>query len=483
MKAVLEKQIDEWLEKHKDMLTRDICELVRIKSVADKDNLIKPFGQGCRDVLDKFIEICGRHGLESENHEYYVAESYNPSWKNKKGRIGLMGHLDVVPEGKGWTYPPYDGVVKDGWIIGRGAQDNKGPCIAALYTLLCLRDLGIEMHHDIRVLAGTNEENGMDDAVYYANKCRIPDFTIVVDSPFPLCYGEKGIVEAWMISNDSFTNEVIHFAGGAVSNQIPSDAELVLQYHQCFEGILEKTDEACECRREGNNVKIQAKGIAGHIAFPDKTKNAISVLADFVLKRGLLLEKRDRDIMKFVLEASSYSNGDGVGIACNDEISGELVCGCGIVKMQEHKVQININARCPVTADGYEILDRMKTYISAKGFDLGKTRVLESNYYPKESQIIRNLSQTFQSVTGLKWEPQIFSAGTHARKIPNAVAYGPGCLNELTMPYEPFPDGHGGAHQPDEAQSIDSLCLAIKIYVFAVLRIDTLSIGNEKQRE
>lgn len=188
----LEHSIDVWIEENKNTLAEEICELIRIRSVADKDDKIKPFGQGCRDVLEKFMEICERHGLETQNHAYYVAEAYDPAQKEKKDRIGLMGHLDVVPEGTGWLYPPYDGIRKGGWIIGRGSQDNKGPCMAGLYTLLCLRDLGIELKHDIRALAGTNEESGMEDAVYYRENCETPDFTIVVDSPFPLCYGEKG---------------------------------------------------------------------------------------------------------------------------------------------------------------------------------------------------------------------------------------------------------------------------------------------------
>ena len=143
MRKDLEKRIDQWIAGKKSTLIEEVCELVRIKSVADKENEVKPFGQGCRDVVDRFIEICHRHGLETQNHSYYVAEAFDPDIERKQGRIGLMGHLDIVPEGEGWLYPPYEGIVKGGWIIGRGAQDNKGPCLAGLYTLLCLRDLGM----------------------------------------------------------------------------------------------------------------------------------------------------------------------------------------------------------------------------------------------------------------------------------------------------------------------------------------------------
>ena len=49
----------------------------------------------------------------------------------------------------------------------------------------------MELKHDIRVLAGTNEENGMEDAAYYTGNCQCPDFTIVVDSPFPFMLWRK----------------------------------------------------------------------------------------------------------------------------------------------------------------------------------------------------------------------------------------------------------------------------------------------------
>ena len=473
--------IDAWIEENKNALAEEICELIRIRSVADKDNKIKPFGQGCRDVLEKFMEICERHGLETQNHAYYVAEAYDPAQKEKKDRIGLMGHLDVVPEGTGWLYPPYDGIRKGGWIIGRGSQDNKGPCMAGLYTLLCLRDLGIELKHDIRALAGTNEESGMEDAVYYRENCETPDFTIVVDSPFPLCYGEKGIVEAWMVSDKKFSDKVIRLSGGEVSNQVPGEAELVLSRNPQLEALLEVKNEECEWKTDEDHIIIRAKGTAGHVAFPDKTKNAITILAGFALRRGLLQEEQDQNIMKYILEASAGTDGSGLGIVCSDDISGALVCGCGIVQTENGTVRLNVNARCPVTADGHELLAKLQKHAEDKGFHLEKTRVLESNYYPKEKTVIQKLSRTFQTVTGLDWEPQIFNAGTHARKLPNAVAYGPGCLNDLVPPCEPLPEGHGGAHQPDEAQSIDSLCLALKIYILAVINIDELNLREDKQ--
>lgn len=57
--------------------------------------------------------------------------------ERKAGNVemGIWNHLDVVPEGKEWIYPPYTCTEKDGFLIGRGIQDNKGPAVAVLYAM------------------------------------------------------------------------------------------------------------------------------------------------------------------------------------------------------------------------------------------------------------------------------------------------------------------------------------------------------------
>ena len=54
--------------------------------------------------------------------------------------IAVLGHLDVVPEGEGWSFPPFGGEIQDGKVLGRGSIDDKGPTITALYALAALRD-------------------------------------------------------------------------------------------------------------------------------------------------------------------------------------------------------------------------------------------------------------------------------------------------------------------------------------------------------
>ena len=210
----LVQQVDQWIARHRDEMVDEVCRLIRFPSVADP-NGVPPYGQNCREVLDAYLEIGKSHGLAARNHDYHVGELYCPQWEGKPKRIGLMGHLDVVPAGEGWIYPPFAGTVKDGLIIGRGSQDNKGPSIAGLYTVLCLRDLGLPLTYDVCALAGTNEESGMDDARYYAAHCTLPDLILVTDSGFPVCYGERPVVSGKMAASRPFAK--IHPSGRKTS--------------------------------------------------------------------------------------------------------------------------------------------------------------------------------------------------------------------------------------------------------------------------
>src|SRR5450756_3104105 len=83
-------------------------------------------------------------------------------------------HVDVVPEGTGWTVPPFAGTIKDGRLYGRGSTDDKGPAIASIFALAAARAAlqaqHIEPRNAIMLLFGTDEETGMADFDYYFKK-------------------------------------------------------------------------------------------------------------------------------------------------------------------------------------------------------------------------------------------------------------------------------------------------------------------------
>jgi acetylornithine deacetylase len=82
--------------------------------------------------------------------------------QGKGGRSVLFnGHLDVVPTGPEsmWSQGPFDPVVKDGWLYGRGAGDMKGGIICALAAFKALRAMGVQPAGNVGFNAVLEEEN------------------------------------------------------------------------------------------------------------------------------------------------------------------------------------------------------------------------------------------------------------------------------------------------------------------------------------
>lgn len=70
------------------------------------------------------------------------------------------GHYDVVPPGSGWSVDPFNGVVRDGRIYGRGAADMKGANAAMLIAVKALKEVGVKLGGDVVYVATPDEETG-----------------------------------------------------------------------------------------------------------------------------------------------------------------------------------------------------------------------------------------------------------------------------------------------------------------------------------
>ena len=108
------EQIDRYFDLHKDEIVENIKRLVRIPSVARPDLAQEgaPFGPVCRQTLDEAQKIATELGLKSRILDGYVIEI---DMSDKTPEVGILAHLDVVPEGDGWDTDPYDPQVRDGY--------------------------------------------------------------------------------------------------------------------------------------------------------------------------------------------------------------------------------------------------------------------------------------------------------------------------------------------------------------------------------
>lgn len=110
--------------------------------------------------------------------------------KNISGKRLLMpAHVDVVPAGEGWDHDPFDVLVKDGKLYGRGTNDNKGPLAAIVVATEIIKKLGLDerIKGQLLVAALADEEaadpDGIDYGIGYLLEQRLiePTYAIVPD--------------------------------------------------------------------------------------------------------------------------------------------------------------------------------------------------------------------------------------------------------------------------------------------------------------
>ena len=257
--AVLLKRIDAFADENREAIVRDMKRLVDIESVEGAPEPGAPFGPGPRRALDEALAIAREMGLETGCCDGYVGWPDVPGASSEQ--IALITHLDVVPAGSGWTSEPFCMTVRDGFAVGRGTSDDKGPAIVTLYAAKFYRELGCPLPRTLRILLGTNEETGMRDVNYYLKHHPQPAFCFSPDSRFPVGYAEKGGCGGWLVSGP-VGERIVELSGGRARNAVADEA--------C---ALVKTDAAqlpsaprVDVRTENGLARIESHGKSGHAA-------------------------------------------------------------------------------------------------------------------------------------------------------------------------------------------------------------------------
>ncbi|MEG0360617.1 MAG: Sapep family Mn(2+)-dependent dipeptidase [Longicatena sp.] len=195
----MEKIIQDKIDELANMMIDGILEVVKIDSVKGTPSIDAPFGLGIKEALNKTLSIASSLGFTTKNIDNYIGYA---QYGEGEDYIGIIGHLDVVEVGVGWTHPPFSGYVNDeGRIFSRGILDNKGPIMSCLYALYAIKELGIKLSKPVRIIFGTDEESGFEDLTYYLTKEKAPIMGWTPDCKYPVVYGERGRA-VFMISAD-----------------------------------------------------------------------------------------------------------------------------------------------------------------------------------------------------------------------------------------------------------------------------------------
>lgn len=461
----LEKLVDGF----KDELVNSVQEIIRIKSVEDKERPGMPFGEGVNEALEYALNLSRKLGFSTKNFSGYAGHA---EFGEGEKTIGILVHLDVVPEGDGWTYPPYGAEIHDGRIYGRGAIDDKGPAIAALYGMKAVMESGLPIKNKIRIIFGTNEESGWKGIKYYLKKVKAPDIAFTPDADFPVINGEKGILEIDL--KKTFTRKcdgdivIKSINGGNRPNMVPDLCKAIIEIRNNREYIVSlinefvhKTGYGISMKDKGNEIILVSRGVSAHGSTPEKGKNAISQLMELLGH----ISSEDCDIDRFIKfynkKIGNEYNGESIGCGFRDEISDKLTFNVGVIQLDQKEVKLSIDIRYPIKFNKEAIIDGIKSEIYEDGFKLIEKDHLAPIYIPRDNFLVKKLMDVYIEITGEdNAEPIIIGGGTYARAMKNAVAFGPLIKGQEDL-----------AHQKDEYISIEHLITITKIYAKALYEL------------
>lgn len=416
-------------------MIKHLQELIAIPSITHKENSSKPFGDVVPRALDYVLNLCEEFGFKTKNCDGMVGYAEIGEGKDL---MGILCHLDVVPAGEDWTYPPFAGELHDGKIYGRGALDDKGPTIAAIFALKDVIDSGALLDKRVRIIFGQSEEDGdWIDIDYYKAHEEIPAFGFTPDADFPAIYGEMGIA-LLQLSMDLTDSGFEDIKGGQAANMVPDYAE---------------------CKIHGET--IITKGVSAHGSTPWDGENAITKMMDEVVKKGL-----DSKLAHFYMDKIGYNfHGERIDLELADEASGKLSLNAGKISIEKNKVILDIDIRYPVTYTLEEVLQRVNNSVKGEGIKVNVSAEMDPVYMDKNGPVIRKLMEAYREVVDDLTEPSVMGGGTYARAMENIVAFGP-----------VFPGRACTEHQKDEYIYAEDLDKIREIYKRAILKL----AGQEK---
>ncbi len=415
-------RIHDWIYSKKDEILSVLGELVAIPSVMGQPADGAPFGEGPKKALLKMKEICDRCGFETRNvGDAVLCADYLPN--GEPAELGILAHLDVVPvEAANWATDPFSMTEKNGILYGRGTIDDKGPAAAALFALRCVKELELPIKKGVRLIFGTNEENGSGDLEIYKKYDKFPPKVFTPDGSFPIINIEKGMMRSCFTGKLS-SGKIVEFHGGKIPNAVPDRAEAVLSgvSLEDVQNTIAGDGTGAEFTAEklSETVKIAAKGRSAHASTPESGINAVTALVSLV---GRLI---DEPVLQGLERIFPFGETDGtaLGLKSSDE-SGALTCVFSILNISDGKASGTVDVRFPIFQNLASVEAKEREAFASAGLDFDGFMGDEPHVVPEDSEFIRSLLRVYERIEGEKGHCVAIGGGTYVHDIEGGVAFG-----------------------------------------------------------
>ena len=438
------------MEKYFDQIVQSTVEILRFDSSQKPAVNGCPFGKETADCLAYFLELAQGMGFETRNYDNYVGEVIFGEGKD----FAILAHLDVVPAGSGWKYPPFGGVINDdpsdGGVLGtkiwgRGAMDDKAPAIACLYALKAIKDQGIVPHRTFKLIVGCNEESGWKCIEHYNKVAVMPEEGFTPDADFPAIYAEKGILHfATYFPINQPPMSALN-AGERV-NMVCDRAEITLTRKAAgaLIGYQNSVDGTSLSYDNTTNI-LTVSGKSAHGSTPDKGANALGAALAFLGSVSANCRKA-YDLL--------FADTMGLKTLCDE--TGRLTMSPDVATFKDGILTVTTDVRFPATYPLSAVTDKL----DRSGVQYEIVNYQAPLYNDPNGKLITTLMGVYNAATGKNDKAIAIGGGTYARALKCGCAFGP----EL-------PDTEPTIHQANEYVTLDALRFMSKIYYEAIKAI------------
>ncbi len=434
-----------------DDIVRVARSLIRVRSIREAAQPGAPFGMGVRRAFDAFRREAQALGIQAvRDYDGYAIEAEIGQGNEI---LGVLVHLDTVPEGDGWTVSPLGGIVEHGRLFGRGASDDKGPAAAALVALAAVAAQGPPLRRRVRLIAGGDEESYWQCMEHYLQHAERPTLGFTPDSEFPLVHGEKGGLMLRIERDPQMPHRYLMEAGQQ-PNVVPDRARL--EFAQPVPPAL-ATDRALELGiqlvpddQDPRRI-FEVLGAGAHASVPHLGTNA-------VCEALRLFQDHLGDPLLELLAADT--DGSALGIAHQEPDLGAVTVNLGIVHHDATGTRIWLDIRYPRGMTGPEIARKVALKVKPLGARVITEFDAPVHWVSPDDPLVLDLLSVYRRHTGDQSPPMTMGGLTYARTLGRAVAFGP-----------QFPGRPETAHQADEHAFVEDLVRAARIYADAIVAL------------
>ena len=460
------KEIEEFVEAHRQEMLEDICTLCRINSEKMPYKEGMPYGEGAFTALAEALSMAENYGFSITNYDNYVG---TVDLNEKESQLDILAHLDVVPAGEGWKETePFEPVVKGDKLFGRGTADDKGPAVAALYAMRAVKELGIPLKKNARLILGTDEECGSSDiAHYYAIEKEAP-MTFSPDGSYPVVNTEKGGLNGHFTASFAPSDalpKLVSVEAGIKVNVVPGKARATVQgidvevMEKASEEVSGETGIRFEFDVEEDAATITAIGAGAHASKPEEGNNALTGLLVLIQRLPFAPCEQISAIGRLLeLIPHGDTSGKALGIAMSDELSGDLTLAFSLLTISDRELDGTFDSRCPVCATKENVLEVAKAKMAEKGFTLLNDSMKPPHHVDGDSEFIRTLLRTYEEYTGRTGECIAIGGGTYVHELKNGVAFGAA-----------MPETDNRMHGADEFAVIEELIVSAKMFAQVIV--------------